>query len=64
MNCGSKLKEALFGIPMVDRKISQAVGIIKGFIAGQIFVILFSPFRGIIVKKPSDDERKFRYEHT
>ena len=61
MNCGSKLKEAIFGIPMVNGKLSQAVGIIKGYMAGQIFVLLFSSFRGTIVKESSDDERNFKY---
>jgi len=61
MKCVYKLKETLFGIPMVDGKISHTLGIIKGYIAGQIFVILFSPFRSVIVKESLDDERKFRY---
>ena len=61
MSIVQKVITELFRTPIVRGRVAEELSIIKGFFMASIFVIAFSPFRGIVVKESTDPERNWKF---
>jgi hypothetical protein len=61
MSVVQKVITELFRTPIVRGRVAEELSIIKGFLMASIFVLVFSPFRGIIVKESTDPEKNWKF---
>ncbi len=59
-NCIRQFKAEVFGTPVLGGRVAEEISIVKGFIMASIYVVVFSPFRGIIIKEDTDPEKIWR----
>ena len=63
MKLYKKVMLEMFDTPVINGRVAQELSILKGYIYASIFVIAFSPFRGIIIKESTDSERNWSFLH-
>jgi hypothetical protein len=56
-----KVRNFLVEVPCYKGSISQAIGIVRAYILVELFIISFSPFRGLIIKEKEDPEGVFKF---